>query len=43
MKRKIFKKVKNDQFIFFYILQLLQTVISNSEKLTHPIVQCTGE
>ena len=27
--------------VFFDILQLPHTVISNSEKLTHPIVQCT--
>ena len=33
-----FKKIKNDQFIFFDILQLPHTVISNSEKLTHPSV-----
>ena len=32
------KKNKNGQFSFFYILQLPHTVISNSEKLTHPIV-----
>ena len=29
--------ILNGQFIFFYILQLPHTVISNSEKLTHPI------
>ena len=33
---KNFKKIKNS---FFYILQLPHAVISNSEKLTHPIVQ----
>ena len=27
--------------IFFYIFQLPHTVISNSEKLTHPNVHCT--
>ena len=32
------KKNKNGQFIFFYILHLPHTVISNSEKLTHPNV-----
>ena len=32
------KKLKNGQFSFFYILQLPHTVISNSEKFTHPIV-----
>ena len=31
-------KNKNGQFIFFYILQLPHRVISNSKKLTHPIV-----
>ena len=31
-----FKKIENGQFSFFYILQLPQTLISNSEKLTHP-------
>ena len=31
--------ILNGQFIFFYILQLPHTVISNSEKLTHPSVQ----
>ena len=30
------KKIKNGQFSFFDILQLQHTVISNSEKLTHP-------
>ena len=35
---KFFKKIKNGQFSFFYILQLPHTVISNSEKLTHPTV-----
>ena len=34
-----FKKIKNGQFSFFNILQLPHTVISNSEKLTHPTVQ----
>ena len=37
-KKKIYKKNKNGQFGFFYILQLPHTVISNSEKLTHPNV-----
>ena len=43
-KKKKFKKIiKNGQFIFLDILQLTHTVISNSEKLTHPTVhvQCT--
>ena len=35
-KRIKFKKTKNGQF--FDILQLQHTVISNSEKLTHPTV-----
>ena len=30
--------MKNGLFSFFYILQLPHTVISNSEKLTHPTV-----
>ena len=35
--KKKFKKIKNGQFSFFVdILQLLHTVISNSEKLTRP-------
>ena len=36
------KKKKNGQFSFFVvdILQLPHTVISNSEKLTHPNVHC---
>ena len=34
-----FKKIKNGQFSFFYILQLPHSVISNSEKSTHPIVR----
>ena len=38
-KTKNFKKIKNGQFSFFYILQLPHSVISNSEKLTHPTVQ----
>ena len=39
-KNKI--KIKNGQSSFFVnILQLLHTVISNSEKLTHPNVQYT--
>ena len=33
-----FKKIRNGQFRFCYIFQLPHTVISNSEKLTHPIV-----
>ena len=38
-KKKKFKKIiKNGQFIFLDILQLPHTVISNSEKLTHPTV-----
>ena len=35
-----FVKIKNGQFSFFNILQLPHTVISYSEKLTHPIGQC---
>ena len=38
-KQLNFKKIKNCQFIFFYILQLPHTVISNSEKLTHPTLR----
>ena len=30
------KKLKMVSLVFFYILQLPHTVISNSEKLTHP-------
>ena len=37
-KTKQVQKIKNGQFSFSYILQLPHTVISNSEKLTHPIV-----
>ena len=33
-----FNKIKNGHLGFFYILQLTHTAISNSEKLTHPIV-----
>ena len=34
-----FQKIKNGHFSFFVdILQLPHTVISNSEKLTHPTV-----
>ena len=40
--KKICKKIKNGQFSFFDILKLPHTVISNSEKLTHPTVQCTS-
>ena len=36
-KTEKFKNIKNGQFSFFDILQLPHTVISNSEKLTHPI------
>ena len=36
--KKICKKIKNGQFSFFDILKLPHTVISNSEKLTHPNV-----
>ena len=36
MQHRKKKKIINGQFIFFYILQLPHTVISNSEKLTHP-------
>ena len=32
------KKIENGYFSFFDILQLPHTVISNSEKLTHPNV-----
>ena len=39
--KKKLKQIKNGQFSFFYILQLPHTVISNSEKLTHPSVQYT--
>ena len=35
-KTENLKKIKNGQFSFFDILQLQHTVISNSEKLTHP-------
>ena len=35
-KTENLKKIKNGQFSFFDILQLPYTVISNSEKLTHP-------
>ena len=35
-KTKNFKKIKNGQFSFFYILQLPHTVISNSEKIDPP-------
>ena len=35
-KQKNLKKIKNGQFSFFYILQVPHTVLSNSEKLTHP-------
>ena len=38
--RKILQKIKNGHFSFFDILQLPHTVISNSEKLTHPNMQC---
>ena len=38
-----FLKNKNGQFSFFDILQLPHTVISNSEKLTHPIRHITQE
>ena len=37
-KTKKILKIKNGQFSFFYILQLPHTVISNSEKMTHPTV-----
>ena len=37
-KTENLKKIKNGQFSFFDILQLPYTVISNSEKLTHPNV-----
>ena len=36
-----FKKIKNCHFSFFDILQLPQTVISNSEKLTYPNIHYT--
>ena len=36
--RKKKKLKKNGQFSFFDILQLPHTVVSNSEKLTHPTV-----
>ena len=42
-KQKNFKEIKNDQFSFFNILKLPHTVISNSEKSTHPTVQCSGD
>ena len=35
------KERKKWSVYFFYILQLPHTVISNSEKLTHPNVECT--
>ena len=35
-RKTIKKNKKNGQFSFFDILQLPHTVISNSEKLTHP-------
>ena len=39
---KTIKKIfLNGQFRFFYIMQLPHTVISNSEKLTHPGVTLT--
>ena len=37
--RKPIKYLKNKKWSVFYILQLPHTVISNSEKLTHPAVQ----
>ena len=37
-KTKNLKKLKMVSLVFFDILQLPHTVISNSEKLTHPIV-----
>ena len=37
-KTENLKKIKNGQFSFFDILQLQHTVISNSEKLTHPTI-----
>ena len=40
-KKKIKKKLKMVNLVFFDILQLPHTVISNSAKLTHPSVQCT--
>ena len=39
-KTENFKK-KMKMVSFFYILQLPHTVISNSEQLTHPNVECT--
>ena len=42
LKTEIKKKIKNGQFSFFDILQLPHTVISNSEKFTHPTVQCSS-
>ena len=43
-KQKFKKKIKNGQFSFFVdILQLPHTVISKSEKLTHPTVQPPAE
>ena len=41
-KQKFKKKIKNGQFSFFDILQLPHTVISNSEKFTHPTVHSTA-
>ena len=37
-QKKIYKKLL--VYFLFYFLQLPPTVISNSEKFTHPIVQC---
>ena len=43
-KTQIKKKIKNGKFIFVVdILQLPHTVISNSEKCTHPNVQCVAK
>ena len=36
---KILKKIKKVSLVFFDILQLPHTAMSNSEKLTHPNVQ----
>ena len=39
IKQLNLKKLKMVISVFFYIFQLPHAVISNSEKLTHPIVQ----
>ena len=38
-QKKFKKKLKKVSLVFFYILQLPHTLMSNSEKLTHSIVE----